>query len=63
MLINAKFMTFQQHNDSMLDKYQVTFDYFVYIISHLHVFLHKKATTERFQLVCVSDLHENPSLH
>lgn len=56
-------MTFQQHNDSMLSKYQVTFEYFVYIISHLHVFLHKKATTEKFQLVCVSNLHENPSLH
>lgn len=44
MLINAKFMTFQQHNYSMLSKYQVTLEYSVYIISRLHVFLNEKAT-------------------
>lgn len=37
-------MTFQQHNYSMLSKYQVTLEYSVYIISRLHVFLNKKAT-------------------
>lgn len=37
-------MNFQQHNDSMLSKYQLTLEYSVYIISRLHVFLNEKAT-------------------